>query len=154
MTTDPFDDLGWHDNAIHGFGIAEGDDGCSGQLTLDIDHILEWVPPADGEQRFSFVVAPAKLVFHEVTGLVIAIDYASRSAALQPMTIDDIRREVITYPNGYSSFSWRIELNWPEGGFIAFHSPRMSQTLAGEAVRSRAQWLMPPQRREPGQAPE
>jgi len=146
MTTDQFDDLGWHDNAIHGFGIAEEDDGCSGQLTLDIDHILEWIPPADGEQRFSFVVAPAQLVFHEVTGLVIAVDYASCSAALQPMTIDDIRRDVVAYPNGYSSFSWKIELNWPPDGFISFHSPRMSQTLTKEPVRSTAQWLLPAQR--------
>ena len=152
MTTDPFDDIGWHDNAIHGFGIAEGDDGCSGQLTLDIDHILEWIPPPDGEQRFLFAVAPAQLVFHEVTGLAIAIDYASRSAALQPMQIDDIRREVVTYPNGYSSFSWKIELNWPEGGFISFDSPRMSQTLTGEPVRSTAQWLMPSQRTRYGKA--
>ncbi|QPI52321.1 hypothetical protein IV454_13030 [Massilia antarctica] len=38
MTTDQFEDLGWHDNAIHAFRIAEGNDGCGGQLTLDIDY--------------------------------------------------------------------------------------------------------------------
>lgn len=146
MTTDQFEDLCWHDNAIHAFRIAEGDDGCSGQLTLDIDHILEWISPTDQDGRFSFLVSPADLIFLQVTDLVISIDYASCFASLQPMTVDEIRREVITYPNGYSSFSWKIELNGPENGFISFHSPGMSQVLKSKTVRSSAQWLMPSQR--------
>lgn len=146
MTIDQFDDFGWHDNAIHAFRIAEGDDACSGQLILDIDYIREWVPPAGQGGRFSFVVAPSDLVFHEVTDLVISIDYASCSASLQPMTIDEIHREVYSYPNGYSSFSWKIELNSPVDSFISFQSPRKSQVLKGKSVRSTSQWLMPSQR--------
>lgn len=146
MTPYRFEDLGWHDNAIHAFRIAEGDDGCSGQLTLDIDYILEWISPTDQEVQFSFVVVPADLVFLEVTHLVISIDYASCSASLQPMTIQEIRRAVFTYPNGYTSFSWKIELNSPFDSFISFHSPRMSQVLKGQPVRSAAQSLMPSQR--------
>ena len=141
MTADLFEDMSWHDNAIHGFHIAEGDDGCSGQLTLDIDYILEWLPPTGDEAVFSFVVAPANLVFHEATNLVISVDYASSSASLQPMTISEIHREVHRYPNGYTSFSWKIEMNSPSDGFISFHSPRLSQVLKGEPVRSTAQWL-------------
>ena len=102
MMIEPFEDFGWHDNAIHAFRIAEGDDGCSGQLTLDIDYILEWITPMGQGDRFSFVVAPADLVFHKVTDLVISVDYVSCSASLQPMTIEEIHREVHTYPNGYS----------------------------------------------------
>jgi len=146
MWIDRFEDLGWHDNAIHALRIAEGDDGCSGQLTLDIDYILEWISPLGQDRRFSFVVSPADLIFVQVTDLVISINYASCSAALQPMTIDVIRREVINYPNGYSSFSWKIELNGPANSFISFHSPSMSQVLKGESVRSTAQWLLPSQR--------
>lgn len=146
MTTDQFDGLSWHDNAIHAFRIAEGDDGCSGQLTLDIDHILEWVAPTDRNKNFSFVVSPADLIFLQVTNLVISIDYVSSSAALQPMTISEIHREIVTHPNGYSEFAWNIELNWPAGSFISFCSPRMSQVLKGECVRSTSQSLMPSQR--------
>ena len=146
MTTDRFEEFGWHDNAIHAFRISDGDDGCSGNLILDIDYILEWISPSAQDGNFSFVVPPADLVFLEVTDLVISIDYASSSAALQPMTIDEISREVVTYPNGYSEFAWKIELNWPEESFISFRSPRMSQALKGESVRSTSQSLMPPQR--------
>lgn len=146
MTTNRFEDFSWHDNAIHAFRIAEGDDGCSGQLTLDIDYIVKWISPIDEGGRFSFVVSPADLAFHEVTDLVISIDYASCSASLQPMRIGEIQREVFIYPNGHSSFSWKIDLNGPQDSFISFHSPRMSQVLKGEVVRSTSQWLMPFQR--------
>jgi hypothetical protein len=146
MTSDRFEDLSWHDNAIHAFRITEGDDGCSGNLILDIDYILEWIPPSAQAGNFSFVVSPADLVFLQVTYLVISIDYASSSSALQPMTIDEISREVVTYPNGYSEFAWKIELNWPEKSFISFRSPRMSQALRGASVRSTSQSLMPSQR--------
>jgi hypothetical protein len=146
MTTDQFEYLGWHDNAIHAFRIAEGDDGCSGQLTLDIDYILEWISPTGQDGRFTFIVSPADLIFLQVTDLIISIDYASCSAALQPMTIEEIRREIVTYPNGYSSFSWKIELNGPNESFISFHSPGMSQVLKGKSVRSTSQWLTPSQR--------
>jgi len=141
-----FEGFNWHDCTIHGFRVAEGDDGCSGQLTLDIDYILEWLPPADGACTFGFVAAPADLVFFEVTDLVISIDYASCSAALQPMTIHEICREDLTYPNGYTSFSWTIALNWPCESFISFRSPRMPQVLKGEPVRTGKQCLMPSQR--------
>jgi hypothetical protein len=141
-----FEDYSWHDNAIHGFRIAEGADGCSGQLTLDIDFILEWLSPTDEEAAFAFVVAPADLVFHEVTDLVVSINYAACSASLQPMMINEIRRDAFTYPNGHSSFLWKIEINWPCNSFISFHSPSISQALRGEPIRSGAQHLLPSQR--------
>uniref|UniRef100_UPI002FCDCCE6 hypothetical protein n=1 Tax=Massilia sp. S19_KUP03_FR1 TaxID=3025503 RepID=UPI002FCDCCE6 len=136
-----FDGFSWHDNAIHGFRIAEGPDGCGGQLTLDIDFIVQWLPPSADESAFAFVLAPADLVFHEVTDLVFSIDYASCSASLQPMMIHEIRREVFTYPNGQFAFSWRIDINWPRNSFISFHSPLMSQTLRGHSISSGAQYL-------------
>jgi hypothetical protein len=143
---DCFEDFNWHDNTIHGFRVEEGADGCSGQLTLDIDYILEWLPPTGGADAYGFVVAPADLIFHEVTDLVVSIDYVSCSAALQPMMIHEIRREDLTYPNGYTSFAWTIEIGWPDNSFISFQSPRMSQVLRGEPIRSAKQCLGPSQR--------
>jgi hypothetical protein len=141
-----FDSFNWHDNAIHGFRIAEGPDGCSGQLTLDIDFIVQWLPPTGDEIAFAFVLAPADLIFHEVTDLALSIDYASCSAALQPMMIHEIRREVLTYSNGHPSFSWHIDINWPRNSYISFNSPLMSQALRGQSVSSGAQYLTPSER--------
>lgn len=141
-----FEDFSWHDNAIHGFRIVEGADGCSGQLDLDIDFIVDWIPPTRGARSFEFRVAPAILSFHDVTHLVISVDYASCSASLQPMSIQEIHREVFTSPNGYSSFAWKIEMNSPSDSFISFHAPYLSQELRAEPIQSAAQWLMPSQR--------
>ena len=140
---DQFDSYSWHDNAIHGFRIVEGPDGCSGELILDIDFIAEWLPPQNESNAFQFRIAPADLTFHEVTELVISVDYALCSAALQPMTIHEIHREAVTYPNGYSSFAWQIEVNWPRNSFISFRAPGFTQALRAEPIASGAQYLLP-----------
>ena len=127
-----FEDYSWHDNAIHGFRIVEGPDGCGGELILDIDYIVKWLPPEGEDSAFQFRIAPAHLTFHDTTDLVISVDYASCTAALQPMTIHEIHRAVVTYPSGYSSFAWKIEINWPRNSFISFRSPGFTQTLRAE----------------------
>jgi hypothetical protein len=82
-----FEKMSWHDNAIHGFTIREGDDGCSGELDLDIDYILEWLNTENN--NFSFRLAPATLTFYEVTDLIISINYSAATAAFQPMAIHE-----------------------------------------------------------------
>jgi len=146
MTETDFEKLCWHDNAIHGFKIREGDDGCSGELDLDIDYILEWLPPEDN--RFKFRISPATLTFHDVTDLVISVDYASSTASLQPMTIQEIKKEAKLYPNGYSSFTWEIEMNWPKDSFLKFVSRGFTQTLRKEPVVSEGQYLSASEREE------
>lgn len=134
----------WHDNHIHGFSIQEGEDGA-GKLILDIDHITEWLPPEPKQGFYTFMVAPAQLCFHEITDLVISIDYASLPAAIQPMSIAQIERQEITYPNGYRSYQWRVEVNWPKGE-ISFKSPGFSLDLLVDPVVSEGQVLSAEQR--------
>jgi hypothetical protein len=139
-----FEKMIWHDNAIHGFHIREGEDNCGGELDFDIDYILEWLAPEDNS--FNFRVAPAMLTFHDVSDLVISINYAKLPAAVQPMTIHEIHREVITYPNGYLSYKWNVELNWPLEGFISFDASGFTQAIYGQQIVSGAQYLQPSER--------
>ncbi|MFC5479966.1 hypothetical protein [Massilia suwonensis] len=143
--TEQFDKHRWHDNAIHGFRIVEGEHGC-GELDLDIDFINEWLPSRDVEHGFLFGVSPSNPVFHEVSDLVISIDYAACSAALQPMAILEIHRKEHVYPNGYQSFAWKIEMAWPANSFLSFCSPGFTQTPRAEPVYSPDQSLAPSQR--------
>lgn len=138
-----FEKIHWHDNAIHGLHIVEGK--TSGELVLDIDYIAEWLPPTDG--AFGFKVAPADLTFHEVSDLSVSINYAVASAAVQPMTIGEIQREVVTYPNGYSSFAWSIKLNWPPNGLITFCASGFTQSQRMEPITTGAQYLSPSERK-------
>jgi hypothetical protein len=142
-TTDDFDGFQWHDNAIHGIRVEEGDDGCLGQLILNIDFIVEWLASTDN--TFSFRIAPADLAFHGVSDLIISVNYAAATAAVQPMMIHQIHRESMTHPNGYSEYSWKVEINWPSG-FISFKANGYTQTLRQEPVTSGAQYLSPAER--------
>jgi hypothetical protein len=143
---DDFESYNWHDNAVHGIRIVEGADGCSGELILDIDFIAEWLKPKDGNDAFCFRIAPADLTFHDVTELVISVNYAASTAALQPMTIHEIHREIFTYPNDHSSFAWKIEINWPRNSFISFHSSSFSQVTRKPPITSGSQYLSPQER--------
>ena len=59
-TDSDFDKLSWHDNHVHAFALREGPDG-SGDLTLDIDFIVELLPPLEG--ILQYLIAPATLAF-------------------------------------------------------------------------------------------
>lgn len=141
-TAADFDELSWHDNYIHALRVVEGEHGA-GELVLDLDHIVEWLPPVEGQCRF--LVAPATLTFHEVTGLRIDIDYAASQAAIVPMSIGEIAREPLVYPNGYRSFRWRVLLNWPAGE-LTFAGPGFTQVLRTRPIATDAQYLDAQQR--------
>ena len=87
----------------------------TGNVILDIDHILEWLMPCEWRENCRFLVAPAFLIFREACDFRISLDYMASSAALQPAMISELKRQEITYPNGFKSFEWVVELNWPQG---------------------------------------
>jgi len=142
LGVDNFDQLSWHDNHCYGFDIEEQADGV-GRLRLDLDHIVEWLKK-DG--RYSFRVAPAFLIFHQVSDLTVSLNYAVATAAIGPFSIHEVRRERISHPNGHSSYSWEIDLNWPEGR-ITFRAPSFSQEVRAPAVETERQHLSAEERR-------
>ena len=72
-----FCDLSLQDNAVHALHLVEGEYGA-GQLHLDIDYILEWL--RDDSGQISFRIAPASLVFRDVTNLKVTLDYETPTA--------------------------------------------------------------------------
>lgn len=144
-STDDYDEMSWHDNHVHGIRIVEGEHG-SGEFILDLDYILEWLPPVDGG-HLRFRVAPATLIFHNVsaTSLRIALDYAKPSAAISPFSLHAIEREKHVYPNGYETYKWHLKINWPEGS-IDFIASGFTQVLSGKSVEGEGQGLSPSER--------
>lgn len=127
-----FEALSWHDNHVHGLRIEiANEDHGTGTLILDLDHILEWLPPVDG--FFRFRVAPATLTFHEVFGLKVDLDWAAATAGMTPFSISQISREKVEYQTGYTRWRWAIGVNWPEG-IITFEGQGFRQELRGEPV--------------------
>jgi hypothetical protein len=142
-----FERLSWHDCHLWGvrFEVGDPDDGdWTSDLVLDLDFIVEWQSPGPG--RFAFRVAPARLVFHGVTDPRIDIRWGTGAfrTALHPASIDRIHRDRIHDQKVYLDrpyFAWRIALNWPRGGEIAFGAVGFTQTLVAEPVTLDTQHL-------------
>ena len=77
-----FDVMGWHDATVHALAFIPE----KFELLLDIDYILKWVHPREGETYFKFWVAPATLVFENVYDLKIELE------PLAGIELQDIRR--------------------------------------------------------------
>src|ERR1039457_4924251 len=141
-----FGDLGWHDNHVHGFNIREGEYGA-GWLILDLDYICEWRCGTD--KRCTFMVAPADLVFRDVTDLRISIDF--KNLALGQLSIGEIRREVTTRTERYTGYRWQILFNSPEGE-ISFERSGFNQVLRASPTHSPHQFLTEKERLASGAA--
>ena len=148
-STEDFDEMSWHDVHVHALRIVKNDeDTGTADIVFDIDYILEW--RQDGGS-FKFVVARAELKFHEASDLKLALDYVENSAGMCAFSIDGIERQSITFPNGYTSYRWRMEVNWPSG-FVEFQSPGFTQLIVGQHHVQGSPWLTPSQRSVGGAA--
>jgi hypothetical protein len=135
-----FDSMSWHDCHVHAFRIVEGEHG-TGELELDLDYILQWTPQ---QEKFSFLLVPAALRFHEVFGLRIALDWAAPTAGLGPFSLSEIERRTEDRAR-YTATLWRLAVNWPAGA-IEFEARGFTQLAYGREVVSQNQVLSPSER--------
>lgn len=136
-----FDDHSWHDCHLWGLTLGIGDperDDWTSDLVLDIDYIAEWVCGV-GEEPACFRVAPADLVFHDVTDLAIDVAWPDegRQIALSLPSIDAIvseraERQKVHLDRPYHS--WEIRFNWPAGASIRFGATGFTLTLRAEPI--------------------
>lgn len=82
-THEDFERMGWHDAPVHAMTWLPE----TYEYALDIDYILKWVHPGPGETYFSFWIAPATLVFENVSS--VQLDLESYGG----ITILDVVRE-------------------------------------------------------------
>jgi hypothetical protein len=127
-TTERFAEMSWHDNHVYALRIEEAEWG-TGRLTLDIDYIEEWLK---AEKGLRFKITPARLIFLDVFGLKLTLDYAAVSAGMGPFSIHEIRR-VEESRERYVANLWTIAINWPRGE-ISFQASGFVQEAVGESV--------------------
>ena len=151
MTEHPFETMSWHDNLIHGLQLRAPDPDRGdwrSELVLDIDHIVEWVRADDKSVQFR--VAPATLNFQDVTYLRISFYFGggAHRHTMNELSIADITTQPAP-PLGIGSaayFLWRIALNSPQGGEIAFGASGYTLTLRADPVLLDDQRLPPADR--------
>lgn len=122
-------DWAWHDTMIFGLLLRPPDPDRGlwrSELVLDVDYIVEWT--ADCRWR----VAPAALIFDWVSDLRIDVDFTGSPlrAAITEWSIHEVERTPAQGKGG-EVFHWRIRLNVPEGGEIAFTAGEHRLLLRG-----------------------
>ena len=111
------------------------------EFELDLDYIVEW---KRDKKKFSFLLVPATLRFHEVFGLRVALDWATPSAGLSPFSLSGIERRTEDRQQ-YTATLWRVAVNWPAGE-IEFEAKGFTQMTWGKEVVSSRQVLSPSER--------
>jgi hypothetical protein len=136
-----FDSMSWHDNHVHALRLVEGADG-TGDLILDVDHIVEWLSAPD--HGFRFRILPVTLTFHGVFFLHMSLDYATPTAAFGPFMIHGIERR-LEQRERCAAQLWKIDISWPQGQ-LEFEARGFTQRGFGEPILSEGQSLTPQQR--------
>jgi hypothetical protein len=102
-----FEQMGWHDCAVHALAFRPE----RFELRLDLDYILRWIAPTEPGGPFTFRLAPATLVFHNVSEATV--DLQPWTGALP--TLDALTRaDPQPTPNG-RLVTWSWELDGHEG---------------------------------------
>ncbi len=97
-----FDGMSWHDATVHAIAVEPAAED-PGQLLLDLDYLVAWVPPTGDRTEFGFWIAPTTLVFDQAWDLTV--DVALHGMALD-LQLDGIRRAE-DQPFGRST--WTLE---------------------------------------------
>ncbi len=108
-----FDDMGWHDCRIYKMKLAK-------DIEFDIDYILQWNKPEIDGLPLTFWVAPATLVFKEVSKLEFNITTAFHEA----IEIQDIKLD-----KNNKKFRWTIAT---QSGSLEFEAESYTQWIRQE----------------------
>jgi len=101
-----FDKMGWHDNHIYKIRLTE-------DLEMDIDYIFKWNQPDLEGLPFTFWIAPATLVFKNITNLRLEFDIGFENS----FEIEDIERE---NNNQWTVITRQGDLQFTADGFEQF----------------------------------
>ncbi|MBB4634256.1 hypothetical protein [Longimicrobium terrae] len=133
-----FERMGWHDATIRAMGFP----GDEWTFALDIDYILQWINPAPGETHFSFWVAPATLVFENVSDLRIDVE-PQGEISIQDLRRDDEQPTLAGFQGPPLHWRWTLDCN---EGEITLRATGFRQIFRGAPVRCGGQTLSGEQR--------
>ena len=80
-TEEDFERMGWHDSRIYALAFSPE----TFELLLDIDYIFQWINPEPGETFYKFWVAPATLIFENVSDVDFDIGRTFARACFEPI---------------------------------------------------------------------
>jgi hypothetical protein len=129
-----FAQMGWHDARVWALAFINE----SFEFLLDLDYILEWKSPRDGEEHYRFKSIPATLVFENVTDLRIDLEpFADLSLANITRSEPGVPRNA-AYIGKSTDWLWHLDFHV---GSIRLRSAGYKQYLRGPAIDNATQYL-------------
>jgi hypothetical protein len=121
-----FDQMNWHDNEVHAIALEPALPE-PGRLLLDIDYIVQWVPPQPPSRLLSFWICPATLVFDPASDLTTEIDLEGFSFSL---SLESVQR---SGPGEHGIFEWTLD---GDRFTVGLHASGFTQYLRRAPVHS------------------
>lgn len=126
-----FEEMGWHDSYIYAISFPNEDL----EFILDIDYLFKRVLD-DKTNLYKFWVSPCTLVFFDVVGLEMNLDFGNSIS----LDIQDINRSNSRLsPNGKITL-WDFEIA-TDKGYIKFESSGYRQIVKKQPIFSQSQVL-------------
>lgn len=133
-TEEDYDRMGWHDATVRAVAFLPE----TYEFALDIDYVFKWISPQEDEKFFSFLVAPATLIFENVNDLMIDIEPFD-DVQLQDIQRRDARKpKNVTYIHREIEWLWVIDSNVGE---ITLWSAGYRQYIRQKPSRTKEQKL-------------
>jgi hypothetical protein len=125
-----FEQMGWHDCAVHALAFETGSD--YQLLLVDLDYIVEWTAPTPPATTYGFWICPATLVFDPAWDLTGDINLQGLGLELW---LDALER---SGPDQHDMYEWTLA---GQRFRLAVHAPGFTQYLRRPPVHSPQQRL-------------
>lgn len=127
FTEEDYEQMGWHDCKVRALTFHNE----NYEFILDIDYILQWLKPAEGETFYNFLVSPATPVFENVYDL----EFDLQTSTFLGIEIDELKRETPRRPRNADHIKQKQEWKWTldcHEGDISFWSVGFKQYIRAE----------------------
>lgn len=91
-TETDFNQMGWHDTTLWSMFTNPDNFEC----VFDLDYIFKWIDPEENEKYYKFFVAPATMVFENISDIKIDIESSDGSIEVADLCLEDSSK----IPNG------------------------------------------------------
>jgi hypothetical protein len=131
LTSANFESATWHDCPIYAFSIEYE----TFDFVIDLDFIVDWIPPGEQGLPYRHHISPATLVFHSASDVSIEIRSTS-----EPLHVNEITRtDPQLTPNArHIKYTWIIDSH---NGQITLRSIGFTQYLRVAPALSHKQRL-------------
>jgi hypothetical protein len=133
-----FDSMSWHDNRVHAIAF----DSDTYEFALDLDFITKWCDPPEGQNHFTFFVAPASMMFENPSNIAIDLTIGN----IYVLFISEISRTYLRRTPNDKYNVWKYDIEFHHTGHISLEATGFKLYLRTSPMQTSSQHLSAEQR--------